>query len=263
MSKLLTTVMLLALSAVAVDARQQPAARLADQFGEIQWSDWMARLDNFAIQLQNEPDATGHVVAYAATNKWRGWPARRAHMAVEYLTSTRRLDATRLAAVSGGLRDETRFELWVVPAGAGRPVEPFDLSLLMSGEKSAVPFDRFSVIERGDRVVAEYYEATPQVDDAGLYAHFAEVLRLDPSLRGCVIGHTSRRGSRADARRLASRAKLTIAKSHAIDVGRVVALGGDQRDSKLIEVWLVPPGAALPKPTPDPRPRQRRRRPRR
>ena len=130
----------------------------------------------------------------------------------------------------------------------------------MSGEKTAQPFDRFTVMEPGDPWESD--EGDPYPDAAPLYAYLAEVLRADPSLRACVIGYAGRRGSAAAARRIASRAKLAIAKAYAVDVSRVVALGGGRREYKTIEIWLVPPGAALPRPTPGARPTRRRRRPR-
>ena len=263
MRRLLTTILLLALSAAAAYGQQQPAAggaRLIDKFGAIQISDLMARLDNFAIELQNEPASRGYVVAYGAKNKFPGWPLRRAGHALNYLAETRGLDRARISLVNGGLRDDPAFELWVVGPGDELPVKSFDVSLLMSGEKTPLPFDRFTVVERGDRVLVEIYEADPFPDSVLMYEHFAEVLRRDPSLRGCVIGYTSRRGSRAAARRIASRAKLAIAKAYAIDVTRVVALGGGRREYKTIELWLVPPGAPLPKPSPAARPARRTRR---
>jgi hypothetical protein len=255
---LFATTFVLALCSPA--AARQGAARKIDEFGAIQFSDLMARLDYFAIELQNAPGAAGVVVAYPAKHDFPGWPVRRAEVAVDYLVNTRGLDAARISFSNGGLRGETAFELWLVPPGAEFTVKPFDAALLMSGEKTALPFDRFAVVERGDDIVSEYggegYPTAP-----GPYKYFAEVLRADPALRGCVIGYTSRRGgSAAAARRIASRAKMTIAKSHAVDVRRVVALGGGRRDYKTIELWLVPPGAELPKPTPAAPPSRRRRR---
>jgi hypothetical protein len=247
-------------AAAAAQTEEALRPRLIDSFGEIQWSDLIARLDSFAIELQNEPAAAGYVVAYAAPHKFPGWPLRRVGAARDYLTKMRGLDVSRVFLFNGGLRAETAFELWVVPAGAERPFKPFDVSLLMSGERAAVPFDRFVVIERGDQPVAEYYHATPYAHDADLYAYFAEVLRRDPTLRGCVIGYTSRRGARAADRRIASRAKLQMLMAHGVDVGRVVALGGGRREYKMVELWLVPPGAELPKPTPDALPARRKRR---
>jgi hypothetical protein len=250
MNRIFNAALLLSLLCATAPARQQPTARMIDEFGGVAFSDMLARLDNFAIELQNEPGARGVVVAYSAKHKFPGWPLRRAEVSIDYLVNTRGLDAARLSVLNGGLRDDTGFELWVVPAGAELNVKPFDAASLMSGEKTPLPFDRFTVIERGGIIVSEYggegYPTAP-----GPYEYFAEVLRRDPSLRGCVIGYTSRRGGAAAARRIASLAKLTIAKSHAVDVRRVVALGGGRREYKAIELWLVPPGSPLPKPTPD------------
>ena len=252
MNRVFTAALLLTLLCAHAFARRQspaPAARLIDSFGEIYISDLKSRLDNFAVELQNAPDARGVIAVYGAKHKFPGWPVRRAKMSANFLAFSRGLDASRVSVINGGLRDDTLFELWVVPPGAEMSVKPFDVSLLMSGEKTALPFDRFVVIERGEVSQSES-EAEPYPDVTILYEYFAEVLRSDPALRGCVVGYTSRRGSLAAGRRIAARAKLAMAKAHAIDVGRVVALGGGRRDFKTIELWLVPPGASVPKPSP-------------
>ena len=238
---------------------QQPAApRLIDSFDDrILVTDIKARLDNFAIELLNAPDAKGFIVFYAAKHKFPGWAGRRARVCLDYLAEGRGL-ASRVSLINGGLREEIAFELWLAPPGAKLSVEPFDVSLLMSGEKSPLPFDRFDVVERGDTPMADYGEFYP--DATGLYEYLAEVLRADPSLRACVIAYTSRRGARTADRRIAASAKASILKTQAVDVRRIVALGGGRRRYKAIEVWLVPPGAALPKPTPDARASRRRRR---
>ena len=263
MKRVFATVLLLALSAAASQARQQEqptpgGARLIDKFGEIQISDLKARLDFFATELQDNPGSTGLIAAYGATHRFPGWPMRRLRLMQSYLVSTRGLDPSAFAVVNAGLRDDTYFEMWLVPPGADPPAKPFDLSRLMSGEKTAQPFDRFTVMERGDPWESD--EGDPHPDAPDLYQYLAEVLRSDPGLRACVIGYAARRGSRAAARRIASRAKLTLATSHAVDVTRVVALGGGRREYQMIERWLVPPGAALPKPTPPARPARRKRR---
>jgi hypothetical protein len=233
---------------------------MVESFGEIQISDLLARLDSFALEIENDPAARAVIVAYGARHKFPGWPLRRGRFALNYLKNSRGIEAARLAFVNGGLRDDTTFELWVVPAGAELPARPFDAALLMSGERTAVLFDRFIVVERRDRVEIEAYERDPYPDDAYMYEYFAEVLRRDPALRGCVIGYTSKRGPRTAGRRIASRAKLTMAKAHGTDVSRVYAFGGGRREYKTIELWLVPPGAELPQPTPDARTARRRRR---
>jgi len=99
--------LLLLLSAAPARARQQtapPAARLIDSFGEIQLSDLKARLDNFVVELRNDPSARGVVVAYGAKNKFPGWPLRRARISLTYMVSTRGLDASRVSHSWSGRR---------------------------------------------------------------------------------------------------------------------------------------------------------------
>lgn len=236
-------------AAAAQEPTPAPGARMVDGFGDIMMSDWLARLDFFAIELQQEPDSRGYIVAHAARGKFIGWPLRRASAARDYLTETRALDPARVSVVNGGVGQEVKYELWVVSPGATLPVKPLDLSLLMSGERTPQPFDRFAVYERGDREMRMAEDGEDYLfDNAALYAPFVEALRADPGLRGCVIVYVPR-GGRRGSRRLAGRVKLAISKAHAVDVRRLSALGGGRRRHKLVELWLVPPGSPLPKPS--------------
>lgn len=253
MSRLLAPLVLVLALCPAALARQQPqpaAARLVDSFGEILVTDLKARLDNFALELQQAPDAKGYVVAYAAKNRFPGWPVRTALDSFQFIVGYRGIPAARLAVINGGLRGDNRVELWLAPPGAGAPAEPFDVSLLMSGERTPLPFDRFDVLERGEYSPPEV-DGDPYPDSKHLYPYFAEVLRADPSLRGCIIAYTSRRGGPAASRRIAALAKAAVVKSQAIDVPRLAAFGGGRRRYKAIELWLVPPGSPPPEPTPD------------
>lgn len=264
MKSLFAALLLITLLCHAAPARQQEqqpaAARLVDSFDErLLITDIKARLDNFAIELLNAPEAKGLVVFYAARHKFPGWVGRRAYSCHEYLIDVRGLGASRVSMINGGLGGETRFELWLVPAGAAAPsVKPFDPSMLMSGEKTPLPFDRLDVVERGETPIAE--EGVYYPDATRLYDYLAEVLRADPGLRACVIAYTSRRAARSTDRRIAASAKKAIVNSQAVDVRRVVAIGGGRRRYKAVEIWLVPPGSPLPKPTPDAFPSLRGRR---
>jgi hypothetical protein len=263
MSRLLVPLALvLALCPVAALARQgqQPtAARLIDSFGDqLLLTDIHARLDNFAVELQNAPGMNGFIVIYGARHKFPGMLGRRAQTYLDYLVNTRGFGAARVSLVNGGLRDETTTEFWLAPHGAELPFKPFDLSTLMSGEKRPLPFDRIGVAKRvgpRDEVEEEVYP-----DALGLYNYLAEVLRADPGLSACVIGYTSRRGALAAGQRIAASAKMAIVKTQAVDVRRVVALGGGRREYKMVELWLVPPGAPMPVPTPTVRASRRKHR---
>jgi hypothetical protein len=102
-----------------VPAPIQP--RRADEFGEIQRDDEKARLDNFAIALQNEPGATGYVIVYAGRTSRAGYAQRRANFARDYLVNTRGIEASRIVTLDGGFRESVSVELWVVPPGATPP----------------------------------------------------------------------------------------------------------------------------------------------
>src|SRR5580765_1386336 len=78
-------------SAGAVDAGTptETADRLFDEYGLVRWGDEQARLDNFAIQLQNEPDAIGYIFVYDGENVCEGEAKARAIRARKYVVEHR------------------------------------------------------------------------------------------------------------------------------------------------------------------------------
>jgi len=95
-----------------------PVAVMFDEYGNIRFNDEKARLDNYAIQLQNQPGHTGTLVGFGSCE---GEGLARAERAKGYLVNTRGIDAGRLTTVDGGCREEVWVELWVVPTGAAAP----------------------------------------------------------------------------------------------------------------------------------------------
>lgn len=239
---------------------QDIGAKMIDQFGDIQVSDYLARLDNFAIELQNNPSATGYVVAYIVPNNFPGWPLRRANWARGYLVRGRGIEEGRVEVFNGGYRDSVAFEFWMVAPGGKLPVAPFDYGAELSREKGAYLFDRYSYfdLDPDDTGIESGYIG--YLDEKGRHASYVEALRLDPAARGCVIAYRTRRGRRGSDRALAAHVKLSILKHHALAADRVVAVGGGVRERQVVEYWIVPPGAPLPRPTPEPTPARRRRR---
>jgi hypothetical protein len=105
---------------------QQP--RKFDEFGDINCEDEMARLDNFAIQLQNEPATKGIMIFYGG-RRFRGRLPRQGEAAARaarmkpYLVQRRGISAERVIVIDGGYREEFQVDLWVIPANM-TPPEP-------------------------------------------------------------------------------------------------------------------------------------------
>ena len=90
-----------------------------DEYGDIRFNDEKARLDNYAIQLQNQPGSQAYIIAYGTCE---GEGQARADRAKNYLVNTRGIDAGRITAVDGGCRADLTVQLWIVPQGANPPV---------------------------------------------------------------------------------------------------------------------------------------------
>jgi hypothetical protein len=114
------------------------APRKFDEYGNIKFNDEKARLDNYAIQLQNEPGSQGYIIAYGACE---GEAQARADRAKDYLVNTRGIEAARLVTVDGGCMSELKVELWVVPTGATAPTASTDnaVSPCPACKKAAAP----------------------------------------------------------------------------------------------------------------------------
>ena len=100
----------------------QPPTKF-DEYGDIRFNDEKARLDNYAIQLQNSPGAQGYIIAYG---NCEGAAQARADRAKDYLVNTRGIDAGRLVTIDGGCRSDLTVELWIVPTGATPPAASTD-----------------------------------------------------------------------------------------------------------------------------------------
>jgi hypothetical protein len=97
---------------------ENSAARLFDEFGDIMASDLIARLDNFAVQIQQDLNVKGFLVVYRTRRDLPGLSNRYAHRMKSYLVNARGLPAERIVTVDGGEASCLTQELWIVPPGA-------------------------------------------------------------------------------------------------------------------------------------------------
>jgi len=96
-------------------------SRRFDEFPDIARNDEKARLDNFAIELQNDPTATAYVVVYPGKSGKRGEVQQHASRIIEYLVNSRQLDQRRIVTLVGPAKDKLAVELWITPQGAPPP----------------------------------------------------------------------------------------------------------------------------------------------
>ena len=96
-------------------------AQKYDEFGSINLEDEWARLDNFAIGLQNDPIVKGYIIIYGGRKSKKGYAAATIKRMKTYLVRQRGMDAARFKTVDGGFREDPSGELWLVPQGAAPP----------------------------------------------------------------------------------------------------------------------------------------------
>ncbi|HJZ82662.1 MAG TPA: hypothetical protein VKD91_20020, partial [Pyrinomonadaceae bacterium] len=84
--------------------------KLFDQFPSLAFDDDKARFDNLAIELQNSPAATAHIIIYAGRTSRAGQAERLGQRTIDYLTATRGVDGNRIVIVNGGYRDSDFIE---------------------------------------------------------------------------------------------------------------------------------------------------------
>ena len=92
-----------------------------DEFPDISRNDEKARLDNFGIELQNDPTSTAYVIVYPGRNSKKGDVQHHAGRVVDYLVNSRNLDQHRIVTLVGPAKDALYVELWITPQGATPP----------------------------------------------------------------------------------------------------------------------------------------------
>ncbi|HEX5706848.1 MAG TPA: hypothetical protein VFX96_06115 [Pyrinomonadaceae bacterium] len=116
-------------------SRDDVSARLADSYGRVNNEEHGAHLDSFFDALQNEPGATGYIVAYAGRRARAGEAMMWGERAKNYLVGERQVSGERVVVMDGGFREELTVELFIVATGAQPPVasptvEPSEVEII-------------------------------------------------------------------------------------------------------------------------------------
>ena len=102
-----------------------PQAYQFDKFESRAFDDDKARLDAFAIELQNNPDSQGYIIMYQGTDKdsMRNRNVEKlSKRTLDYLVRTRGIDPRRIVITNWGTSARTTYDLWIIPPGAQPPV---------------------------------------------------------------------------------------------------------------------------------------------
>jgi hypothetical protein len=92
-----------------------------DEFGVQKLDDALARLDNYAIQLQNIPRWIGYVIVYAGRHTSSATAKRYSRRFRSHLVTKRGLPASRVVMINGGYREDLEVELFLISKDISPP----------------------------------------------------------------------------------------------------------------------------------------------
>jgi hypothetical protein len=110
-----------AVSIITALEKRVIVAQEFDECNSCSYDDQKARLDNLAVELQNDPTTRAYILTYGGRMSPLGQVEKLMSRARDYIITQRGTDASRLVVVNGGFREEDSVELWVVPSGAAAP----------------------------------------------------------------------------------------------------------------------------------------------
>lgn len=240
----------LPLDSLAQGQANLQGARKFDEFGDILYSDLIARLDGFAIQIQSEPGTRGFVIVYRSHRDLPGLSNRLGSRVKGYLINSRGLPAERVVIVDGGEASCLTYELWVVPVGAAPKPREDAYSRHFIDTESAWKFDEYSMED----------EEYPSGDSLEA---FTEVLRQRPGSQAYILGYAQYDAKRRldppnSALKMLKAVKAVLVSKYHVAPSRIKVVNGGYRKWRQVELWVVPRGEHAPIPTPNSFPKKRR-----
>lgn len=230
----------------AAGATQKTAApEKFDEYGDLRHCDLTARLDNFAVTLQNTPTATGFVVSFDPLAKKYDYAGRHLKVARHYLVNSRGIDSARVVVVDGGSKHPTEgsTELWVVPQGAEPPVAPPAEDKFADANFSG-KFDTYATDEREYRYLPEMGFSAVEIG----YWEFADKLKRQPDSIGYLVVRESKDGVPGAWKRIARRDEQILRKHYGVEAARLKSInGGPSGEGRSeVEFWVLPKSAPPP-----------------
>jgi hypothetical protein len=221
-----------------------PPAVKFDEFGDVEASYLIAVLDNFAVALQNEPNARGFLVVYRTRRDLPGLSNRYAHYMKDYLVNRRGLPAERIVTVDGGAASCLTQELWIVPVGA-TPVIRAD-AYSNSFRDAAYKFDEHYFPQPDDLGEMGYFSLPPK-NLHGYLEAFADALRKETRATGYLVAYASLNHDRPTlAQKMLQTERNFLIKHFGLKPARIKTVNGGYRKWRAMELWIVPAGEYAP-----------------
>ena len=95
------------------------------------------------------------------------------------------------------------------------------------------------------RRLGSYWTRSKRIQIARLSA-FAVELGNQPGALGYLLVYPGQRGNSRESQYAATRAKEYLVKTHGLDAGRIVIVGGGFKAALTVELWIAPTGAMPP-----------------
>jgi hypothetical protein len=215
-----------------------------DQFEQLGHCDVGARLDNFAIQLQNQPKAKGAIVSYAPEGEGPGTGKQVLEVIKDYLVNSRGLAPDRIETIYGGRNVnfyQSHTELWVVPQGAPLPKT-------VKYESKVESFQGLYIDEvRNDDFLFEFTEEMgPGIGDSS-DASFADILHQQKNAVAYVVVYDGDDLTPGAWRRLGQR-DIDNFKEFNVEPSRFKLILGGHKTLTHIQYWIFPNDAPPPMP---------------
>jgi hypothetical protein len=224
-----------------------PKARLFDSYEAIPSDDAGAHLDNFAIQLQSDPNLNGYVICYGPDGEGSGTGSYLLRITKDYLVNTRGFDPERIQTIYAGRYKnpaEIATELWIGQQGMDMP-EPMRYK-----SKIGTFNGKFEEYEGWDGV-ADGADG-PSFGNVTLAA-FADILRQQPATMGYIVAFNFRGAAPGTWRRVAKRVAGEL-QADGIQGDRIkIIYGGSIKGNKnevtdqaKVQLWILPADAPPP-----------------
>lgn len=215
--------------------------RKFDEFGTLGHCDLGARLDNFAIQLMNDPSYLGQIVAYGPEGEGIGSGRQRLKLMKDYLTDTRGLPGSRIKTIYAGRNKELvqpLTELWITPPGA--KLDPLKFETNIDTFKG-----KFAEEKSNDFIDILYPEEMGPGIGLAVDAAFADMLQEQKKSVAYIVAFNGETSVPGSARRAAA-SQLETLKEHKADVSRIKTIFAGVSKETMIQLWILPAGDPPP-----------------